>query len=200
MAGDRDILVLRHTSGRLNGFDWPTGKPLWNRPAPAATGGLALADDRVLAVGRRELRTLDIADGSTSGTVRLPTPAGLRLDLGPLAEPLCLGGVLLTLMRAMTCSNCVQSLAFPAVRVKASGRLRPSQARWVLVVSPPYLGCVADGDRRVARSRGRGQAGGVSGRASYTARAASMCVRCVMLHSNRGAVALRRALPIGVSS
>ncbi|WP_405810954.1 PQQ-binding-like beta-propeller repeat protein [Streptomyces sp. NBC_01520] len=94
VAGDRDILVLRDTSGRLNGFDLPTGKPLWSRPAPTATGGLALADDRVLAVGRREVRTLDIADGSTSGTVRLPTPAGLRLDLGPLAEPLCLGGVL----------------------------------------------------------------------------------------------------------
>ncbi|MFJ2417019.1 protein kinase domain-containing protein [Streptomyces brevispora] len=94
VAGDRDILVLRDTGGRLKGFDWRTGKPLWDRPAPAATGGLALADDRVFAVGHRELRTLDITDGSTSGTVRLPTPAGLRLDLGTLAEPLCLGGVL----------------------------------------------------------------------------------------------------------
>lgn len=49
-------------------------------------------------------------------------------------------------------------------------------------------------------SRGEGQAGEVSGRASYAARAASMCVKCVMLHSNRGAVASRRVLPIGVSS
>ncbi|MEU1470914.1 PQQ-binding-like beta-propeller repeat protein [Streptomyces sp. NPDC005761] len=94
VAGDRGVLVLRDTSGRLKGFDWRTGKPLWDRTAPAATGGIALADDRVFAVGRHELRTLDITDGSTSGAVRLPTPAGLRLDLGPLAEPLCLGGVL----------------------------------------------------------------------------------------------------------
>ncbi|WP_329540185.1 protein kinase domain-containing protein [Streptomyces sp. NBC_01358] len=94
VAGDRDILVLRDTSGRLKGFDWRTGKRLWDRPAPAATGGLALAGDRVLVVGRQELRALDITDGATSGTVRMPTPAGLRLDFGPLAEPLCLGGVL----------------------------------------------------------------------------------------------------------
>ncbi|WP_051859869.1 protein kinase domain-containing protein [Streptomyces anulatus] len=94
VAGERDVLVLRDTSGRLKGFDWRTGKPLWDRPAPAATGGLALAGDRVFAVGRGEVRTLDITDGSASGSVRLPTPAGLHPDLGPLAEPLCLGGVL----------------------------------------------------------------------------------------------------------
>lgn len=113
VAGDRDVLVLRDTSGRLRGLDWPSGKPLWDRPAPAAIGGLTLADDRVFAVGRRELRTLDITDGSTSGTVRLPTPEGLHLDPGPLAEPLCLGGILYL----TTQSGLTGSVAAPGVPV-----------------------------------------------------------------------------------
>ncbi|GHD83306.1 hypothetical protein GCM10010336_74610 [Streptomyces goshikiensis] len=37
----------------------------------------------------------------------------------------------------MTGSNCVQSLTFPPVIVNASGRPRPSQARWIFVLSPP---------------------------------------------------------------
>ncbi|MFE0133012.1 PQQ-binding-like beta-propeller repeat protein [Streptomyces sp. NPDC059037] len=94
VAGDRGILVVWDKDERLKGFNLRTGKRRWDRPAPSATGGLALAGGRVIAVGRQEIRTLDISDGSTSGSVRLPTPAGPRLSGGPLAEPLCLGGVL----------------------------------------------------------------------------------------------------------
>ncbi|MGW0732635.1 hypothetical protein [Streptomyces sp. NPDC002851] len=89
-------------------------------PRTAATGGLALADSRVFAVGRRELRALDVTDGSTSGAVRLPTPAGLRLGLGPLTEPLCLGGVLyLTTQSGFTGS--VAAPGAPAAKGEWSG-------------------------------------------------------------------------------
>ncbi|WP_345943717.1 PQQ-binding-like beta-propeller repeat protein [Streptomyces sp. SID3212] len=113
VAGDRGVLVLRDTGGRLRAFDWRTGKPLWDRPEPSATGGLALADDRLFVLGRRELLTVDVADGSTSGAVRLPTPAGQRLDLGPLAEPLCLGGVLYL----TTQGGFIRSVAAPGIPV-----------------------------------------------------------------------------------
>jgi hypothetical protein len=37
----------------------------------------------------------------------------------------------------ITAVNCVQSLVFPLVTVKASGRPTASQARWILLVRPP---------------------------------------------------------------
>ncbi|MBO1336445.1 PQQ-binding-like beta-propeller repeat protein [Streptomyces sp. VRA16 Mangrove soil] len=94
VVGDRDIVVVRDGSGRLRGFDWRTGETRWDVRAPASTAALALAGDRVFAVARREIRALDVADGSTGGSVRLPTASGLSLALGPLTEPLVLGGAL----------------------------------------------------------------------------------------------------------
>ncbi|GGN95964.1 hypothetical protein GCM10011579_096960 [Streptomyces albiflavescens] len=140
VAGDRDILVVRDASGHLKGFNRLTGRLRWDRLAPAETGGLALADGRVFAVGRRELRTLDVTDGSTSGSVRLPTPAGLRLDLGPLAEPLCLGGVLYL----TTQSGFTGSVAAPG----APGHRRGIAAR---VIGEVDVRC---GGRRTRRRRG----------------------------------------------
>ncbi len=42
-----------------------------------------------------------------------------------------------TRIASITAANWVQSLVFPPVTVNASGRPRASQARWILLVSPP---------------------------------------------------------------
>ncbi|MFI7011356.1 protein kinase [Streptomyces sp. NPDC050145] len=109
VIGDRGVLVLRDTAGRLRGVDWRTGKPRWDKAAPAGTGTLLLAGRRVFAVGRREIRGLDVTDGTGARSLRLPAPSGLRLDTGTLAEPLCLGGALYLSTR----SGLVGSVAAP---------------------------------------------------------------------------------------
>ncbi|QNS04038.1 protein kinase domain-containing protein [Streptomyces xanthii] len=109
VIGDRGVLVLRDSAGRLRGIDWRTGKPRWDTAAPAGAGTLLLAGRRVFAVGRREIRGLDVADGTGVRSLRLPAPSGLRLDTGALAEPLCLGGVLYLSTR----SGYVGSVAAP---------------------------------------------------------------------------------------
>ncbi|MFJ9040299.1 PQQ-binding-like beta-propeller repeat protein [Streptomyces sp. NPDC102406] len=92
LVGDRGVLLVRSADDRLHGYDWRTGARMWAATAPRATGALALAGRRLVAVGRREVRTVDVTDGATVGSVDLPAPSGLRLGTGPLAEPLVLGG------------------------------------------------------------------------------------------------------------
>lgn len=70
----------------------------------------------------------DHGDGFEDAYRRRPARAGSWPRPGPRRR---------TLMGAMTCSNWVRSLTFPAVTVKASGRPCPSQARWIFVVGPP---------------------------------------------------------------
>lgn len=128
VAGGQGFVVLELVEAALDDVAAPVGGSV------ELAAALAAPDAAVDLVDPLRNRGLDAAPAQVG--------ADLRGRVALVSDDL-LGRVLgrpgphrLTLMRAMTCSNWVQSLTFPPVIVKASGRPCPSQARWIFVVSP----------------------------------------------------------------
>ncbi|WP_223776866.1 serine/threonine-protein kinase [Streptomyces sp. 135] len=81
----------------MSAFDWRTGRRLWRYGAPQDTGTVALAGNRVLAVGRYEMWGRSTADDLDSYRRKnIPRPEGKTEydDSRPLGAPLYAGGAL----------------------------------------------------------------------------------------------------------
>ncbi|MFH8988427.1 protein kinase [Streptomyces sp. NPDC017940] len=117
VVGDAGVLVTAaentdedvYTSHRLVGYDWRSGKQLWDMPAPEQVRAVALAGRRVLSVGAYEIRGMALSgDPDSVRTKSIPTTDGDGTDgegkgggsengageFPELAPPLYWGGVM----------------------------------------------------------------------------------------------------------
>ncbi|MER7350895.1 protein kinase [Streptomyces aurantiacus] len=104
VVGTADVLVVASVDpdfrrrgrlpDRLTAYAWRTGRELWDQPARGEPSQLALAGNRVLAVGEYDINSMPLT-GGTSGTTQRTIPyTDVKVGGSPksLSLPLFLGG------------------------------------------------------------------------------------------------------------